>query len=68
MLQSLSSPRRHGQVGDWGIAFEGLPLDSRLYSAVRLYQRDDHVTILTVESGVGSNGRDGMADGSSIHP
>lgn len=31
---------------EWGIAFEGLPLDSRLYPAVGLYQRDDRVTLL----------------------
>ena len=47
---SLASPRR-GNGGplleDWGIAFEGLPLDVRLYPAVGLYQRDDKVTLLS---------------------
>lgn len=54
MVQNLASPRRPGQLGgtveDWGVAFEGLPLDSRLYPAVGLYQRDDRVTLLSVES------------------
>jgi len=53
--QGLASPRHQNQIGgtveDWGIAFEGLPIDSRLYPAVGLYQRDDRVTLLTVESG-----------------
>lgn len=53
LVQNLLSPRRLGHVGgtveDWGVAFEGLPLDSRLYPAVGLYQRDDRVTLLTVE-------------------
>ena len=66
LMQSLSSPRRHGHVGgtveDWGVAFEGLPLDSRLYPAVGLYQRDDRVTLLTVESGGRSNSRDNAVD------
>ena len=51
---SVASPRRQGAVAgtvdDWGVAFEGLPLDSRLYPAVGLYQRDDRVTLLSVES------------------
>jgi HECT-domain (ubiquitin-transferase)/SPRY domain/UBA/TS-N domain len=54
LVQNLLSPRRQGQVGgtleDWGVAFEGLPLDSRLFPAVGLYQRDDRVTLLPVES------------------
>jgi hypothetical protein len=37
-------------VEDWGVAFEGLPLDSRFYPAVGLYQRDDKVTLLSVEN------------------
>jgi hypothetical protein len=53
LVQNLLSPRRQGHVGgtveDWGVAFEGLPLDSRLYPSVGLYQRDDRVTLLTVE-------------------
>jgi SPRY domain/UBA/TS-N domain len=48
------SPRRSGQIGgtveDWGVAFEGLPLDAKLYPAVGLYQRDDRVTLLSVEA------------------
>jgi hypothetical protein len=66
-LQSGSSPARRlaggGTMEDWGVAFEGLPLDSRLYPAVGLYQRDDRVTLLNVESGVRSSGRDGVLDG-----
>ena len=61
MVQNLLSPRRHGLVGgtvdDWGVAFEGLPLDSRLYPAVGLYQRDDRATLLSVDSGSKSFGR-----------
>jgi len=30
------------------VAFEGLPLDSKLYPAIGLYQRDDRVTFLSV--------------------
>ncbi len=37
-----------GFVEDWGIAFEGLPLDAKLYPAVGLYQRDDKVTLVDV--------------------
>ena len=65
-VQNLASPRRHGHVGgqieEWGVAFEGLPLDSRLYPAVGLYQRDDRVTLLTVESGGRSSNRDSSID------
>ena len=54
LLQNQPASRRQSYVGgtveDWGVAFEGLPLDSRLYPAVGLYQRDDRVTLLTVES------------------
>jgi hypothetical protein len=66
LMQTVSSPRRHGSVGgtveDWGVAFEGLPLDSRLYPAVGLYQRDDRVTLLTVESGGRLAHRDSVVD------
>jgi len=62
LLRNQSSVRRQGHVGgtvdDWGIAFEGLPLDSRLYPAVGLYQRDDRVTLYSVESARNA-GRDG---------
>lgn len=55
LSQTHSSPRRQSNAGgtleDWGIAFEGLPLDAKLYPAVGLYQRDDRVTLLNVESG-----------------
>jgi hypothetical protein len=30
-----------GVDDDWGIAFEGLSLDTKLYPTVGLYQRDD---------------------------
>lgn len=39
-----------GYVEDWGVAFEGLPLDVKLYPAIGLYQRDDKVTLLKVNS------------------
>jgi hypothetical protein len=65
MVQSISSPRRHGQgvgvVDDWGVAFEGLPLDSKLYPAVGLYQRDDKVTLLTVEAIGSTHGGSGSS-------
>lgn len=35
---------------DWGIAFDGLTQHGMLYPAIGLYQRDDQVTILPVES------------------
>ena len=64
--QGGSSPTRRiaggGTIEDWGIAFEGLPLDSRLYPAVGLYQRDDRVTLLNVESGGRLSSRDGVMD------
>jgi hypothetical protein len=45
------------------VAFEGLPLDSKLYPAVGLYQRDDRVTLLNVESGGQTTGQNGAFDG-----
>jgi len=55
-MMSLTSPaasrsqkQRGGHLEDWGVAFEGLPLDVKLYPAVGLYQRDDRITILSVE-------------------
>ena len=54
LIQNIVSPRKSGQTGgtveDWGVAFEGLPLDAKLYPAIALYQRDDRVTLLAVES------------------
>ena len=56
----MLSPKRQGRAGgtieDWGIAFEGLPLDARMYPAVGLYQRDDRVTLLSVDSDVHGKG------------
>ena len=37
-----------GTVESWGVAFEGLPLDSKLFPTVSLYQRDDRVTLMKV--------------------
>ena len=37
-------------VEDWGIAFEGLPLDTELFPAVSLYQRNDMVTLLGMDT------------------
>ena len=75
LVQTLSSPRRQGNSGgsaeEWGVAFEGLPLDSKLYPAVGLYQRDDKVTLLPVESGPGGSNRDSAVDlsgGSCYYP
>ena len=47
---------------DWGVAFEGLPLDAKLYPAIALYQRDDRVTLLTVESPTTSRAVHGSSD------
>lgn len=61
-LEATAAPRHvHalGSIEHWGVAFEGLPLDSRLYPAVGLYQRDDQVSLLTVECGSGSEGQNG---------
>lgn len=66
-MSAVSSPRRgaatpSGAIDDWGVAFEGLPLDARLYPAVGLYQRDDRVTLLPVESGGRGRSADGGAE------
>ena len=61
---SLASPRRSGSslgsstpvLEDWGVAFEGLPLNARLYPAIGLYQRDDKVTLLSAASSVKGGG------------
>ena len=37
-------------VEDWGIAFEGLPLDTELFPAVSLFQRNDMVTLIGMDS------------------
>ncbi|VEU40597.1 unnamed protein product [Pseudo-nitzschia multistriata] len=70
MVQNISSPRRHGQgvgmVEDWGIAFEGLPLNAKLYPAVGLYQRDDKVTFLSVETIDGCRGGTGGLSDSTV--
>jgi len=80
---SLASPRRSGSslgssspvLEDWGVAFEGLPLDARLYPAIGLYQRDDKVTLLAAASSIkgGSSGRGGgpfssSAGGGLLYP
>jgi hypothetical protein len=39
----------NGSLEDWGIAFEGLPLDASLYPAVGMYQRDDKATLVALE-------------------
>lgn len=64
-LASMSSPRRGSGMGngngsmieDWGIAFEGIPLDVKLYPAVGLYQRDDRATLYTITSSSASAGK-----------
>lgn len=38
----------NGSLEDWGIAFEGLPLDASLYPAVGMYQRDDKATLIAI--------------------
>lgn len=73
LMQTFSSPRRQSQssggtLEDWGIAFEGLPLDARLYPAVGLYQRDDRVTLLSVESTGKSSSREILSGGLCFYP
>jgi hypothetical protein len=53
----MASPRRGSAtagagpvIEDWGVAFEGLPLDVKLYPAVGLYQRDDRATLYTISN------------------
>lgn len=46
---------------DWGVAFEGLPLDAKLYPAVGLYQRDDKVTVLSIGRQKESKGASGFS-------
>jgi SPRY domain len=64
--QAIHSPSNRRQAGgiveEFGIAFEGLPLDSKLYPAVGLYQRDDRVTLLSVETSGNACGLDGLSD------
>ncbi|KAL7566238.1 hypothetical protein ACA910_011302 [Epithemia clementina (nom. ined.)] len=72
-VQNLLSPKRNGRGGgtieDWGIAFEGLPLDAKMYPAVGLYQRDDRVTLLSVDSDVnGKSGSVELVGGKSFYP
>lgn len=61
-----------GYVEDWGIAFEGLPLDATLFPAVGLYQRDDKVTLLSVAAesngGCGSPLLNDLVCGSAFYP
>lgn len=55
-LLTMTSPRRDSgmstgnsaTIEDWGIAFEGLPLDAKIFPAVGLYQRDDRATLYTI--------------------
>ena len=58
----LTSPRMGAtpasggsMIEDWGIAFEGLPLDVKLYPAVGLYQRDDKATLFAVSNPTSSS-------------
>lgn len=58
-------------IEDWGIAFEGLPLDVKLYPAVGMYQRDDRVTLCTIsQSAGGASSSNGplISSGDIYHP
>ena len=51
-LSDLNNSEKNGDNGvleDWGVAFEGLPLDTRLFPAVGMYQRDDKATLIALE-------------------
>jgi hypothetical protein len=68
---SSSTPGTGGggpTVEDWGIAFEGLPLNVNLFPAVGLYQRDDGVTLKTMSSILKSNPAPGSGDVSASTP
>ncbi|KAL7489479.1 hypothetical protein ACHAW6_015106 [Cyclotella cf. meneghiniana] len=64
-MASLASPHLDSSGGnvsgsiieDWGTAFEGLPLDAKLYPAIGLYQRDDRATLYTISNSVTSTGK-----------
>jgi len=68
LVQNVVSSKRQGHipgtVEEWGVAFEGLPLDSRLYPAIGLYQRDDRVTLLSVVEGTGRSS--GLSEGAQV--
>jgi hypothetical protein len=70
--RNLEGPRSQSQaegvVEDWGVAFEGLPLDSRLYPAMGLYQRDDCVSLLTLESEARASARRSVSSGECFFP
>ena len=72
LVHNILSPRNQsvdgGNFDDWGVAFEGLPLDSRLFPAVGLYQRDDKVTLLPVDSGTSPNGSIASLGGICFYP
>jgi len=73
LVHNILSPRRQAMEGgdydDWGVAFEGLPLDARLFPAIGLYQRDDKVTLLPVDSGnYSSNGSIAALGGICFYP
>ena len=38
-----------GKFEDWGFAFEGLPLDTRLFPAIGMYQRDDKASMIGLQ-------------------
>ena len=67
----MFSPKKSGHIAgvveDWGVAFEGLPLDAKLFPAVGLYQRDDRLTILQVENPSQNSGW-GVHGGSRYYP
>ena len=44
-----SEKTQNGTLEDWGIAFEGLPLDTRLFPAVGMYQRDDKAILVGLQ-------------------
>ena len=72
VVQNLLSPKRRGQcsgtIDEWGIAFEGLPLDAKLFPAVGLYQRDDRVTLLSVQNENVDGGSAEAIGGKSFFP
>ena len=50
---SLNNQEDYIQIGnleDWGVAFEGLPVDTKLHPAIGMYQRDDKATLLSLRT------------------
>ena len=59
---------KRGKLEDWGFAFEGLPLDTRLFPAVGMYQRDDNAILLGLQGTEADSESRGVDLGCSFYP